>query len=210
LRSSEPALDQRASELIRGQRAMVIGLAREGVDLTRFLRQHGASVVVTDRKPADELSEAIAQLDCPEVTYRLGGHSIADLDGVDVVYASPGIPPDHELLQAARTRALRVSSLVEVFFALCPAPIVGITGSAGKSTTTSLLGEVFAAAERHVFVGGNIGRPLLGKLGEMTERSWVIMELSSFQLEPLRVSPHIAGSNLPPICQERVARSAPA
>jgi UDP-N-acetylmuramoylalanine--D-glutamate ligase len=81
---------------------------------------------------------------------------------------------------------------VEVFFALCPAPIVGITGSAGKSTTTSLIGEMFKRAERHVFVGGNIGRPLLGKLSEMTDKSWVVMELSSFQLEPLQVSPHIA------------------
>jgi UDP-N-acetylmuramoylalanine--D-glutamate ligase len=87
---------------------------------------------------------------------------------------------------------VRVSSLVELFFALCPAPIVGITGSAGKSTTTSLVGQMFADAGREVFVGGNIGRPLLGKLEAMTERSWVVMELSSFQLEPLRVSPHIA------------------
>ena len=75
---------------------------------------------------------------------------------------------------------------------LCPAPILGITGSAGKSTTTSLLGDIFTAAGRDVFVGGNIGRPLLGKLDQMSTSSWVVMELSSFQLEPLQVSPHIA------------------
>jgi UDP-N-acetylmuramoylalanine--D-glutamate ligase len=79
-----------------------------------------------------------------------------------------------------------------LFFALCPAPILGITGSAGKSTTTSLIGEMFEQAGRDVFVGGNIGRPLLGKLEKMSERSWVVIELSSFQLEPLRSSPHIA------------------
>jgi UDP-N-acetylmuramoylalanine--D-glutamate ligase len=108
------------------------------------------------------------------------------------VYASPGVPPENPLLVEAAHRGLRISSLVELFFALCPAPILGITGSAGKSTTTSLVGEMFARAGRHVFVGGNIGRPLLGKLHEMTPDSWVVMELSSFQLEPMQQSPHIA------------------
>jgi UDP-N-acetylmuramoylalanine--D-glutamate ligase len=170
---------------------MVIGLAREGLDLTRFLTAHGASVVVTDQKPAEALAEATAQLNGAEVTYRLGGHSVDDLDRIDVVYASPGVPPEHLLLQAARTRGIQLSSLVELFFALCPAPILGITGSAGKSTTTSLIGDIFAAAGREVFVGGNIGRPLLGKLDQISASSWVVMELSSFQLEPLQVSPHI-------------------
>jgi UDP-N-acetylmuramoylalanine--D-glutamate ligase len=117
---------------------------------------------------------------------------LSHLDGVDVVFASPGVPPEHELVQAARSQRIQLSSLVELFFALCPAPILGITGSAGKSTTTSLLGDIFAAAGRDVFVGGNIGRPLLGKLAQMSRSSWVVMELSSFQLEPLHASPHIA------------------
>jgi UDP-N-acetylmuramoylalanine--D-glutamate ligase len=185
---------------------MVIGLAREGVDLTRFLRAHGASVLVTDQKPVEQLQDAMAQLSDAAltpalsqsergsgagVTYRLGGHSVDDLDGIDVVYASPGVPPEHELLQAARKRGMQLSSLVELFFALCPAPILGVTGSAGKSTTTSLLGDIFTAAGRDVFVGGNIGRPLLGQLEKISKSSWVVMELSSFQLEPLQQSPHI-------------------
>jgi UDP-N-acetylmuramoylalanine--D-glutamate ligase len=254
LPSSKAGVDERARTLLDGQRAMVIGLAREGLDLTRFLLTHGASVLVTDRKSEAELHEAVAQLhsfarhgalggghdadldpsgrhtaqvpdrrgtrdrqsgddqrgqgpggtsyspdtqvapDIEDATprYRLGGHDVADLDQVDVVYASPGVPPDHELLTAAAERGIRISSLVELFFALCPAPILGITGSAGKSTTTSLIGEMFQAARRDVFVGGNIGRPLLGQLEHMHESSWVVMELSSFQLEPLRTSPHIA------------------
>jgi UDP-N-acetylmuramoylalanine--D-glutamate ligase len=170
----------------------VIGLAREGLDLTQFLTAHGATVVVSDQKPADQLQAALSQLGDSDVTLKLGGHALSDLDGVDVVYASPGVPPEHELLQAARNKNIQLSSLVELFFALCPAPILGITGSAGKSTTTSLLGDIFAAAGRDVFVGGNIGRPLLGKLAQMSRSSWVVMELSSFQLEPLQVSPHIA------------------
>jgi UDP-N-acetylmuramoylalanine--D-glutamate ligase len=184
--------------MLSGQRAMVIGLAREGLDLTRYLTAHGADVVVTDRKRAEELGEALSALFAGgsggrgRVSLRLGGHDPADLNGIDVVYASPGVPPDHQLLQAARQRGIRQSSLVELFFALCPAPILGITGSAGKSTTTSLIGQIFEAAGREVFVGGNIGRPLLGQLAHMSPSSWVVMELSSFQLEPLRTSPHIA------------------
>jgi UDP-N-acetylmuramoylalanine--D-glutamate ligase len=178
--------------MLAGRRALVIGLAREGVDLTRFLTSHGASVVVSDQKSADQLKEAVGQLGDGDVTLKLGGHDLSHLDGVDVVYASPGVPPEHELLQAARGRNIQLSSLVELFFALCPAPILGITGSAGKSTTTSLVGDIFAAAGRDVFVGGNIGRPLLGQLERMSRSSWVVMELSSFQLEPLQVSPHIA------------------
>ncbi len=184
-------MSDRAREMLEGQRALVIGLAREGLDLSRFLLAHGASVVVTDRKSDAELREAVQQLG-PQATYRLGGHSTADLDNVDVVYASPGVPPEHELLSEAQRRGIRASSLVELFFALCPAPILGVTGSAGKSTTTSLIGDMFTVAERDVFVGGNIGRPLLGKVLDMRPSSWVVMELSSFQLEPLTVSPHIA------------------
>jgi UDP-N-acetylmuramoylalanine--D-glutamate ligase len=189
---SEAGAISRQISAIKGQQALVIGLAREGVDLARFLSAHGASVTVTDVKSPEALAGSIAALDGMNVTLKLGGHSPSDLDDVDVVYASPGVPPENELLRAAATRGIRLSSLVELFFALCPAPILGITGSAGKSTTTSLVGEMFARADRDTFVGGNIGRPLLGKLEAMTERSWVVMELSSFQLEPLRQSPHVA------------------
>src|SRR3954469_14883757 len=157
-----------------GQRAVVIGLAREGVDLTRFLTSHGARVTVTDIKPREQLQEWIAQLDGAEVTYHVGGHRSSDVDNADVVYASPGVPPENELLIRAHQKGVRLSSLVELFFQLCPAPILGITGSAGKSTTTSLVGEMFRAAGRDVYVGGNIGRPLLGKVESMTEHSWVV------------------------------------
>jgi UDP-N-acetylmuramoylalanine--D-glutamate ligase len=193
LRSSEQSAISARLSALSGQRALVIGLAREGVDLTRFLSRHGASVTVTDTKPHESLRDSIAQLDgARDVTYHLGGHSLEDVDRANVVYASPGVPPENELLVRAQATGVRQSSLVELFFQLCPAPILGITGSAGKSTTTSLLGEMFDAAGRDVFVGGNIGRPLLGKLEAMTDQSWVVMELSSFQLEPLRVSPHVA------------------
>jgi UDP-N-acetylmuramoylalanine--D-glutamate ligase len=191
LLSSDVSVADKARQMLAGQRALVIGLAREGLDLSRFLLEHGASVRVTDQKTAEQLAEPLAQLG-EGPSYRLGGHGVEDLDGIDVVYASPGVPPDHLLLAAAREKNLKISSLVELFFALCPAPILGITGSAGKSTTTALEGEIFRAAGCDVFVGGNIGRPLLGELERMRPSSWVVMELSSFQLEPLRTSPRIA------------------
>jgi UDP-N-acetylmuramoylalanine--D-glutamate ligase len=192
LHSSERSAISSQLSAIDGQRALVIGLAREGVDLARFLAAHGAHVTVTDVKRQESLADPVAALNGADVTLRLGGHDLSDVDMADIVYASPGVPPENVLLDRARAQGTRISSLVELFFALCPAPIVGITGSAGKSTTTSLVGEMFIEAGRDVFVGGNIGRPLLGKLEAMSPTSWVVMELSSFQLEPLRTSPHVA------------------
>jgi UDP-N-acetylmuramoylalanine--D-glutamate ligase len=183
----------RAQRRFDGQHALVIGLAREGIDLTRFLVASGARVTVSDRKPADELAPQRAQLNgLTNVRYVLGSEDPIVLDGVDVVFASPGVPPENPLLKSARARGIPVTSLIELFFELCPAPIIGITGSAGKTTTTSLLGEVLGGAGRETFVGGNIGRPLLGELPRMSATSWVVLELSSFQLEPLHVSPTIA------------------
>jgi UDP-N-acetylmuramoylalanine--D-glutamate ligase len=182
----------RARAAFQGKRGIVVGLAREGLDLTRFLVGVGAQVLVTDRKSADQLGMGLSQLADLPVAYHLGSDPVDELPRTDVVFASPGVPLDHPFLQTARERGIRVSSLIEVLFELCPAPVVGITGSAGKTTTTTLLGEIFRLAGRDVFVGGNIGKPLLGELGHMTPQSWAVLELSSFQLEPLRQSPHIA------------------
>jgi UDP-N-acetylmuramoylalanine--D-glutamate ligase len=194
LRWSEPESPLvRARRRFDGQQALVIGLAREGIDLTRFLDANGARVTVSDRKPADQLAPPRTQLSAlTNVRYVLGSEAPSVLDGIDVVFASPGVPPDNPLLRAARARGVPVTSLIELFFELCPSPIIGITGSAGKTTTTSLLGEVLGGAGRETFVGGNIGRPLLGELPRMSAASWVVLELSSFQLEPLHVSPTIA------------------
>ncbi len=178
--------------MLAGKRATVIGLAREGLDLVPFLARAGALVHVTEQRPAEELEAQRARLDGLPVTFTFGGHTREDVVDADVVFASPGVPNEHPLLEEARRRGVAVSSLIQLFFELCPAPILGITGSAGKTTTTSLTGEIFRAAGRDVFVGGNIGRPLLGELARMSARSWVVLELSSFQLEPMQHSPHIA------------------
>jgi UDP-N-acetylmuramoylalanine--D-glutamate ligase len=187
-----PPLKERARARFGGRRATVLGLGREGVDLARFLSDAGASVKVTDQQSADALQAQVAALEGRAVEMLLGEQAPEPLLEADVLFASPGVPPEHPLLAAARARGIPVTSLIEALFELCPSPIMGITGSAGKTTTTTLVGEIFRAANRPVFVGGNIGKPLLGELERMTPEAWVVLELSSFQLESMRQSPRVA------------------
>jgi UDP-N-acetylmuramoylalanine--D-glutamate ligase len=169
-------------------KATVVGLAREGVALARYLATHGCDVTVTDMKPAAALRAELDQLADVPVAFSLGGHPAEVLDRADVIYLSAGVKP-HQPPFAGRDN---LSSLTELFFARCPAPIVGITGSAGKTTTTTLLGLMLEQGPKRVWVGGNIGRPLINELDQMTPDDLVVLELSSFQLNMLRQSPHVA------------------
>jgi UDP-N-acetylmuramoylalanine--D-glutamate ligase len=168
---------------LTGVRALVVGLAREGTALARFLAEQGARVTITDVKPAEALAESRAALTDLPVSYALGGHPLALLDDVDILFVSPGVPLDIPFLGEARRRGLPLSSETRLFTRLCPAPVIGITGSSGKTTTTVLVGETLRAAGRRAWVGGNIGQPLLGHLGDVDPADAVVMELSSFQLE---------------------------
>lgn len=184
---------------LRGRRVSVIGLAREGTDLARFLVGEGAQVLVNDARPADLLADRLAQLNGLDVRYVLGGHPPEPTLDADLLVVSPGVPPELPLLAEARRRGIPITSGTRLFFERCPAPIVGITGSSGKTTTTTLVGRIFEQAGRTTFLGGNIGVPLLGRLAEIGPDAWVVLELSSFQLEPLDVSPHIAAvTNITP------------
>jgi len=166
--------------------ALVVGLAREGTALTRFLVGRGASVTVTDARSVEALAENRAALADLPVRYALGGHPLSLLDGTDIVFVSPGVPPEIPLLVAARQRGIPISSETRLFTSLCPAPIVGITGSSGKTTTTALVGEILKATSRRTWVGGNIGQPLIQHVAEILASDVVVMELSSFQLEFFR------------------------
>jgi UDP-N-acetylmuramoylalanine--D-glutamate ligase len=161
--------------------ALVVGAARSGIALARHLKLAGDDVRVVDRKPAAELLETVNQMPVG-VDLRLGDEA-GVLEGVDIVYASPGVPWDSQLLNDARARGIQVSSEIELFLKLCPGTVVGITGTNGKTTTTALTGDVLAAGDRPVVVGGNIGHTVLDRLDEITPRHWVVLELSSFQLE---------------------------
>ena len=162
--------------------ALVVGAARSGVALAQHLAGAGARVRVADRKPAADLQESLALMP-RDADLRLGGYDSSVLDDVDVVYASPGVPWDSELLDQARARGIRVSSEIDLFLELNRGTVVGITGTNGKTTTTALTGAVLAVGRRPVIVGGNIGDTVLDRVDEITPDHWVVLELSSFQLE---------------------------
>jgi len=168
--------------------ALVVGAARSGVAIANHLTLKGEHVIVADLKAETDLADAIAQLP-GDTELRLGGYDDTVLSGVDVVYASPGVRWDAELLQHARARGIPVSSEIDLFLRLCKGTVVGITGTNGKTTTTALTGEVLSAGEKPVIVGGNIGDTVLDRVDEISEQHWVVLELSSFQLESVE-RPH--------------------
>jgi UDP-N-acetylmuramoylalanine--D-glutamate ligase len=168
--------------LAPGERALVVGLGRSGLALAGFLAGRGALVRACDLRPAGRLAPALAQLP-PGTEVVLGGYDERALDGCAAVYASPAVPWDCELLERARAASLPVSSEIDLFLRLCPAPVVGVTGTNGKTTTTAMAGSVLARGPRPVAVGGNIGDTVLDRLGELTPEHWVVLELSSFQIE---------------------------
>lgn len=176
----------------QGKRIVILGLARQGKALARYLAARGASVVVSDRKPPEELVSARQELADLSIEYRLGGHPTEMLEGADLLSLSGGVPADLPLVELARERGIRITNDSQIFMEACPATTVGITGSAGKSTTTALVGRMASAAGQTTWVGGNIGRPLLRDLPDMTEDDLAVMELSSFQLELMTLSPNVA------------------
>jgi len=175
----------------RGQKVSIIGLGREGMALARFLAERGATVTVSDLKTREELAEGIEGLSEFLIRFKLGGHPQSLLDA-DVIYVSPGVPQDIPLLVEARQLGIPIRNETRLFFSLCLAPIIGITGSSGKTTTVTLVGQIVERAGRQTWVGGNIGSPLIEFVEEIGPEAIVVTELSSFQLENLDRSPHIA------------------
>jgi UDP-N-acetylmuramoylalanine--D-glutamate ligase len=167
----------------KAKKVTVLGLAREGTALTRYLVRQGAQVTVTDLKDSIALQKTLNELAVfSAVRYVLGGHPAEVLD-CDVLFVSPGVPLDAPILVEARRRGVTLSSEARLFCRLCPAPILGVTGSSGKTTTVTLAARMLEAGGKHVHLGGNIGNPLLGELVEVQPSDWVVMELSSFQLD---------------------------
>lgn len=177
--------------VLEGKRVMVVGLARTGVETARFLAGKGAEVIVTDLKPKSELLREVEALSDLQVRFFLGGEDTTWLDGVEVLVPSPGVPEENSLLRGARERGIRILSEIELAFDFLSAPLIAVTGTNGKTTTTTLVGEILRASGAKVFVGGNIGFPLIGFVGE--EADWGVVEVSSFQLEWVeRFRPRIA------------------
>lgn len=177
---------------IGDQHFVVLGLARQGLAVTRWLVEQGAQVTVSDAKPEVELQDPIAALRDLDVKFVLGRHPLSLLDECDVLCLSGGVPIDLPIVSEAQRRGIPLTNDAQLFVERCPAPIVGITGSAGKTTTATLTGEILKAAHHTTWVGGNIGNPLIGDLSEILPTDRVVMELSSFQLDVMTVSPHVA------------------
>jgi len=178
---------------LTGKHVTVVGLGREGVALVQYLGEQGARLTISDSKSQAELAPFLTQIQDMPARLSLGRHAPEDFLQADTIFISAGIPTDLPPLIEARQQGIPISSITRLFFELCPAPIIGITGSSGKTTTTTLIGELLKAqGDRQVIVGGNIGRTVLGDLPHITPDSIVVLEMSFNQLEIMKQSPHIA------------------
>ena len=176
---------------VKDKKVSVIGAGVSNTPLIRMLWDH-CELFVHDKKSQDQLDpKLLTELKEHKVNLVLGDNYLDKLDG-DVIFRTPGVHPDVPALEAARARGARVTSEMDTFFSLCPCPITAITGSDGKTTTSTIIAELLRAQGYDVFLGGNIGAPLLPRLDEMSANSRVVVELSSFQLMDMTHAPDVA------------------
>jgi UDP-N-acetylmuramoylalanine--D-glutamate ligase len=175
-----------------GKRLLILGLARQGKALARFATEAGAAVTITDLRPPEKLRDILDELSGLDIRYVLGEHPMELVDETDILAISGSVPLEAPLVQAALAKGIPVTNDSLEFTKRTPTAVIGITGSAGKTTTTALTGVMSQVAGRRTWVGGNIGRPLIADLDKMEPEDVVVQELSSFQLEIWDRSPHIA------------------
>jgi len=174
-----------------GKKIAVLGFGLEGQDLIRFLLKQKAQITVFDQK--EKLSGQEYQVfKKAGVVFQLGKNYLQNLSGFKFVFRSPGFKRFLPEILTAEKKGAQISSAVKLFFELCPAKIIGVTGTKGKGTTATLIYEILKKDGQKVFLAGNIGQPMLSLLPELSQDSWVVLELSSFQLQDLNQSPHIA------------------
>jgi UDP-N-acetylmuramoylalanine--D-glutamate ligase len=182
----------------RGRRATIMGLGHfgGGVAAARWLARLGAVVTVTDLADETALADSLALLaDVPIAAFHLDGHREEDFRGAELVVVNPAVRPDSPWLPVARRAGARLATELELFVENCPALIVGVTGSNGKSTTAAMIASILKSAGRRTFLGGNLGGSLLDQLPQIGRDDWVVLELSSFQLwhfAPTAPMPHVA------------------
>lgn len=177
------------SELVKGKTVGILGLGVSNLPLAKLLINEDCKLVIRDKK---ELSGDALEFTKKNNVKTVIGEEYLDNIDEDVVFRSPGIMYTSDAIQKAIKSGVLVTSEMEVFFELCPSAIIGITGSDGKTTTTTLISEMLKAEGKKVFIGGNIGEPLLPRLNQMTKDDYAVVELSSFQLMSMTKSPDIA------------------
>jgi len=179
----------------QGKTVLVVGAARQGLSATRFLATHGSAVILNDARPEDLFLEHINSLQDLPINFVFGSHPLSLLDQVDGICVSGGVPLSIPLIKTAVEKGFPLFNDAQLFMDRVQAKVIGITGSAGKTTTTTLIGEIAKTAvsiDQNVWVGGNIGNPLINHINEIKQNDLVVMELSSFQLELMHASPEIA------------------
>lgn len=175
---------------------MGVGLHGGGVGVIKFLAQQGAKILATDLRQKAELTaslEALAGLE--NIEYVLGEHRLEDFTNADIIIKNPGVPNESEFLAAARAKNIPIESDIGIFLELCPAPIIGVTGTKGKSTTAALLAHILKQHYPQVILAGNIRQSVLAELPEITKDTIVVLELSSWQLADAKAhkkSPYVA------------------
>jgi UDP-N-acetylmuramoylalanine--D-glutamate ligase len=168
---------------LRGKRVLVVGLARTGVATALFCAARGASVTATDTRGESEIGDAIAKLQEAGAALELGGHREKSFLEQDLLIPSPGVPADDAHLKAARAKGVTIWSEIELAYRFMKGRLLGITGSNGKTTTTSLIEHILKTAGMPTILAGNIGTPLIACVDAMNDETWTVAELSSFQLE---------------------------
>ena len=167
---------------LRNKKIIIVGMAKSGLSAALLLKSKEADVFVTDSKSANELKPAISALENAGISYETDQHSVNVVDGCDFLVLSPGVPEDIQILRRAKDRGIPYYSEIEVASWFCNSPIIGVTGSNGKTTTTSLIGDLIQTTFPNSFVGGNIGTPFCDGVDSLQKNDFAVLELSSFQL----------------------------
>ena len=176
---------------IQEKKIAVLGLGVSNRPLVRLLLEHGCSVIGCDKTPREKLEDEVLELEKLGCQLHLGEGYLDNLEA-DIAFRTPGMHPDIPGIAALREKGAQVTSEMEVFFEVCPCKLLAVTGSDGKTTTTSLIAAMLKAAGRNVWLGGNIGTPLLPLCPQIGEEDIAVVELSSFQLMDMRTSPSVA------------------
>ncbi len=178
---------------LNGIKALIVGLGRTGLATARFLVRRGADVTVSEKRQVSELREAAKEMESFGVKLELGGHKKETFLNSDLIIPSPGVPMDMEELVEAKAKGIKILSEIEVASQFFKSPIIAVTGTNGKSTVVTLLGEIFRASNIEAFVGGNLGTPFIEAVEGGKSFQYAILEISSFQLEWIeKFRPYIA------------------
>ena len=177
---------------IKGRKVAFIGIGVSNIPAIKYINRLGAKVTAFDKRKPNDLGDICIELESLGVGLSLGDDYLESLVGFEVIFRSPSVRPDLPEIEKELDKGAVLTSEIEMVMEMCPGKIIGITGSGGKTTTTTLIGEMLNKQELEYYVGGNIGIPLFDKIEDMNENTIVVLELSSFQLMTMTKSPHIA------------------